>query len=144
MKILMTSILTLTIVMSTAADIAPALAAPPTQQAPMPSAQLQPPLSEPEYAKWGKVALAETKRHYKGSTITMYKHLGRRALNSWQIAEIFQFIVKKDGKQIPVDVRVFYEKDTGRVMKVQFLQEGKKPETIQAKHQFIREAQMAH
>lgn len=61
---------------------------------------------EPEYAKWGTIAVKETQRHYQADIID-YLHVGRTNLTADQAEEKFKLWIRtKDGDEFGVFVYI--------------------------------------
>lgn len=64
------------------------------------------PEPEPEYAKWGTIAVKETQRHYQADIID-YLHVGRTNLAADQAEEKFKLWIRtKDGHEFGVFVYI--------------------------------------
>ncbi|CAM4272077.1 hypothetical protein FHS16_002056 [Paenibacillus endophyticus] len=72
--------------------------------------------SEPSYAKWGKLAVLETKKMYQDASIVDYKYEGRKMLPSGQANESFVLWVHKDTKEFGVRVVMTIEPSTDQLV----------------------------
>lgn len=62
--------------------------------------------AEPDYAKWGRVAMAETAKAYSGASIADYKYEGRFAVSEGRAEERFTLWLKQDGREFGVRVTI--------------------------------------
>jgi Protein of unknown function (DUF3889) len=65
-------------------------------------------LEETDYAKWGKIALKETKEKYPDSRISDYQYDTRRVSPDGTITDFFDFTVIQDNKKRLVKVGVMH------------------------------------
>ncbi|WP_232380856.1 DUF3889 domain-containing protein [Paenibacillus tianjinensis] len=74
----------------------------------------------PEYAKWGKIAVEETQKHYKAAIID-YKHIGRTELTPKKSEEKFKLWIRnKAGNEFGVIVTIQFNPSTEIVQSIQF------------------------
>lgn len=64
-----------------------------------------------DYSKWGKMALAETKKKYPNSDVSDYQYDTRRVSPDGTISDFFDFTVNEDGKKRIVKVGVMHTED---------------------------------
>ncbi|MCM3783954.1 YqzG/YhdC family protein [Neobacillus mesonae] len=74
---------------------------------------------EPEYAKWGNIAVLEAKEQYS-APVTDYQHLGRTVISEQIAEEKFRLIIKKAGREFPVTVIVRFNPRINELIDVQF------------------------
>lgn len=75
---------------------------------------------EPEYAKWGKLALAETQKRYPRVSVVDYLHVRREVLSSSKAQEVFKFWLKDDNREFGVYVRILFNTKTEQILKMSF------------------------
>ena len=71
----------------------------------------------PAYAKWGKLAIKETKEKYPNAKIVDYSHVGREIKNDHTI-ENFKFWLKEDKKEYGVYVKVQFVTKTEKIITI--------------------------
>ncbi|GGG80131.1 DUF3889 domain-containing protein [Paenibacillus radicis (ex Gao et al. 2016)] len=74
---------------------------------------------EPDYAKWGKLAVQETASKY-GAEIVDYKYEGRYPDTSEAVEERFKLWVRQGAKEISVRVSVHVQLRTNTAGKIDF------------------------
>nr|WP_276531739.1 YqzG/YhdC family protein [Brevibacillus invocatus] len=74
----------------------------------------------PPYAKWGRIAMEETKKRYPMTEIIDYQHLGRRTINSSKSTETFKLWLRQDSKEWGVWVVITFDPKTDRVLSIRF------------------------
>ncbi|MET3726671.1 hypothetical protein ABID52_000252 [Fictibacillus halophilus] len=74
-----------------------------------------------DYSKWGKMALAETKKKYPNSDVSDYQYDTRRVSPDGTISDFFDFTVNEDGKKRLVKVGVMHTDEKLIDMKVEEL-----------------------
>ncbi|WP_134685533.1 YqzG/YhdC family protein [Brevibacillus migulae] len=79
--------------------------------------------AEPAYAKWGQMAMKETKKKYPKADIVDYKHVGRKELSPSAAQETFRLWLKEGKQRYEVIVRITFETRTEKVLSVRFQQE---------------------
>ncbi|WP_137791118.1 DUF3889 domain-containing protein [Bacillus sp. E(2018)] len=62
-----------------------------------------------DYSKWGKMALAETKKKYPNSDVSDYQYDTRRVSPDGTISDFFDFTVDENGKKRFVKVGVMHD-----------------------------------
>ncbi|QYR19695.1 YqzG/YhdC family protein [Paenibacillus sp. sptzw28] len=80
--------------------------------------------AEPDYAKWGRVAVKETMKRFHADIVD-YKHIGRRTEQTGVLSESFRLILKKGTRQFGVMVRISFDRDTERIIRIQFVEDDK-------------------
>ena len=71
----------------------------------------------PAYAKWGKLAIKETKEKYPNAKIVDYLHVGREEKDGHTI-ENFKFWLKEDKKEYGVFVKVQFVTKTEKIVTI--------------------------
>ncbi|MEH7238469.1 YqzG/YhdC family protein [Bacillus sp. JJ1562] len=71
----------------------------------------------PEYAKWGKLAMEETKKRYPSAQILDYLHVGRYKKNGMYV-ERFKLWLKQNNREFGVFINITFEPDTERVKNI--------------------------
>ncbi|MGF9966961.1 YqzG/YhdC family protein [Bacillus rhizoplanae] len=83
---------------------------------PFPAVHAQPP-----YAKWGKLAVQQTKEKYPQADIIDYLHIGRRPKTVNTSVEKFKLWLRdKNGKEFGVFVDVEFETNTEKFITIHF------------------------
>jgi len=73
----------------------------------------------PNYAKWGQVAMKETKSRYPNMDIVDYKHEGSEPKGESTI-EKFKLWLKEGETEFGVLIRIEYTTETEEVIKIEF------------------------
>ena len=73
----------------------------------------------PAYAKWGQLAVLETKSKYPDADIIDYLHEGRESKGDSTI-EKFKLWLKEGNKEFGVFVRIEFKTDTEEVVNIEF------------------------
>ncbi|WP_099159123.1 YqzG/YhdC family protein [Virgibacillus ndiopensis] len=73
----------------------------------------------PPYAKWGRLAMKETKARYPNADIVDYLHVGRDVRGKSSI-EKFKLWLKEGNKEFGVYVNVEFDNQTEEILKVSF------------------------
>lgn len=60
----------------------------------------------PDYEKYGRIATAVVKEDYPGEEVIEYKYGGRRKMSENEVLDTFVFIVKENGQDVTVLVKV--------------------------------------
>jgi len=76
--------------------------------------------AEPAYAKWGQMAMRETKKKYPKADIVDYKHVGRKLLSHSATQETFKLWLKEGKQRYEIIVRITFETRTEKVLSVRF------------------------
>ncbi|MCL6633271.1 MAG: YqzG/YhdC family protein [Alicyclobacillus herbarius] len=74
----------------------------------------------PEYARWGKVAVAKTAARYPDARVVDYLHVGRKSLGSDRATEQFKLWLRGEGKEFGVYVDVTFNPKTEQLISVTF------------------------
>jgi Protein of unknown function (DUF3889) len=73
---------------------------------------------QPDYEKWGKIAVAVVKENYPNSEIIDYKHVERQDISVTQSKHTFTLQVKQRNQTFNVKVIVTYNPRTDRLISV--------------------------
>ncbi|MFD2627377.1 YqzG/YhdC family protein [Oceanobacillus kapialis] len=73
----------------------------------------------PDYAKWGKLAMKETKAKYPQADIIDYLHEGSKKKGNKKV-EIFKLWLKQDNKEFGVFVNIEFDPKTEEVASITF------------------------
>lgn len=74
--------------------------------------------AEPNYAKWGKVAMEETVKAYQNASIVDYKYEGRQKLGDGQAEERFKLRLRQDSHEFGVRVSIRIKDDSDTLINV--------------------------
>lgn len=77
----------------------------------------------PPYAKWGRLAMQETKKRYPLADIVDYQHLGRDVVSSNRATETFKLWLRQDRREWAVRVIITFDTKTERAVSIQFREE---------------------
>ncbi len=83
-----------------------------------PSEDMNSSVTQKDYAKWGKMALAETKKKYPYSRVSDYQYDTRRVSPDGTISDFFDFTVYQGNKKRLVKVGVMH--DDNKLMDMKF------------------------
>jgi hypothetical protein len=76
--------------------------------------------AQPEYAKWGRLAMQSTTAKYPNAMITDYQHLGRTELNASTLQESFKLQLREGNDTYYVIVKISFNKETEKVNNITF------------------------
>jgi hypothetical protein len=79
----------------------------------------QPASAQPEYAKWGRIAMQRTAERYR-LPIVDYQHVGRRQFSPGMAEEKFKLWLRGDGREFGVFVTIRFETVSERILAVEF------------------------
>ncbi|MFC5648936.1 DUF3889 domain-containing protein [Paenibacillus solisilvae] len=79
--------------------------------------------AEPDYAKWGRLAMKETVKRYNANIVD-YKHVGRSEGANEIASETFRLLLDKGSHKFEVTVRIWFERKSERVVRIQFTEDG--------------------
>lgn len=82
-----------------------------------------PAAAEPDYAKWGRLAMKETVKRYNANIVD-YKHVGRSESANEIASETFRLLLDKGSHKFEVTVRIWFERKSERVIRIQFTEDG--------------------
>jgi hypothetical protein len=60
----------------------------------------------PDYEKYGRIAIAVVQADYPQDEVTDYQYKGRKQLGNDEVEDSFMFLVKEKGKEFNVTVKV--------------------------------------
>lgn len=78
----------------------------------------------PDYAKWGRLAMIETKKRYPNAEIVDYLHVGRIAKPDDTI-EKFKLWLIQGNKEFGVNITIEFETKTEKIKKISFKETAK-------------------
>lgn len=93
-------------------------------------------MAEPDYAKWGRIAMQETAKRYRADIVD-YKHLGRTTDRPGVVSESFKLLLNSGTRRFGVKVQIWFEKDSERIVQIQFTEDGKSVGRNGAHYRFI-------
>ena len=64
--------------------------------------------AQPSYAKWGRMAVEETKKHYPRAQIIDYLHVGRTQVSPSTSKETFRLLLRQDHREFIVIVAITF------------------------------------
>ncbi len=73
----------------------------------------------PSYAKWGKLAVQETKEKYPSAQIIDYLHIGKETTDDSTV-EKFKLWLKGETKEFGVFVNIEFNSETNEVVQITF------------------------
>lgn len=73
----------------------------------------------PAYAKWGRIAMQETKRKYPNAQIVDYLHISRNE-NPKTTTETFKLWLKQTGREFGVYVTIKFDTKTEKLLQLTF------------------------
>lgn len=73
----------------------------------------------PAYAKWGALAVKETKQKYPDANIVDYLHIGSETKDDTTI-EKFKLWLKDDQREFGVIIHITFTTETGDIIKIEF------------------------
>jgi hypothetical protein len=75
---------------------------------------------DPPYAKWGRLAMKETKLQYPDAAIIDYLHVGRKEKNGSQTETFKLWLRDETGKEFGVYTVIEFHAETEKVIKITF------------------------
>ncbi|MCM3094320.1 MULTISPECIES: DUF3889 domain-containing protein [unclassified Cytobacillus] len=63
-------------------------------------------VQQPDYEKYGRIAIAVVKEDYPGEEVVDYQYGGRKKISETDVTDTFTFTVKENGKPVTVLVNV--------------------------------------
>ncbi|CAM4380856.1 DUF3889 domain-containing protein [Paenibacillus tarimensis] len=75
---------------------------------------------EPEYARWGRVAMERTAIRYDKASIVDYSYLGRREAGQHKAVESFRLWLRQAGREFGVVVRISVDTASNRPTDIVF------------------------
>ncbi|UVI32582.1 YqzG/YhdC family protein [Paenibacillus spongiae] len=93
-------------------------------------------IAEPDYAKWGRIAMQETAKRYRADIVD-YKHLGRKTDRPGIVSESFKLILNSGTRQFGIKVQIWFEQESERITQIQFTEEGKPSGSAGSRYRII-------
>ena len=75
---------------------------------------------EPEYAKWGKIAVSETTKRYPEASVVDYLHVGRSLKGDTLVQESFKLWLRSASREFGVLVTIVFDKNTEKIRSIEF------------------------
>lgn len=75
-------------------------------------------LAEPDYAKWGRLAMEEAAKRFK-TDIVDYKYEGKKQRNGGVISQHFRLLLRDGKREFGVAVTIWFYRDTEKVIRIQ-------------------------
>ncbi|MCP1357237.1 YqzG/YhdC family protein [Aneurinibacillus migulanus] len=75
---------------------------------------------EPAYAKWGSMAMVETRKKYPSAKIVDYLHVGRTNISSGVAEEKFKLWLNQGEREWGVYVTISFETETDKPLSITF------------------------
>jgi hypothetical protein len=72
---------------------------------------------EPEYAKWGKIAMEEAAKRYSESIVD-YKHLGRTSTGAGEAEEVFRLWLRGPHREFGVVVQIRFKTQSDEIISI--------------------------
>ncbi len=76
--------------------------------------------TQPEYAKWGRLAMIETHKRYPNADIIDYLHIGREQISPTIAEERFKLWLRENQREFGVFVNIQFDTNTEEVKKITF------------------------
>jgi Protein of unknown function (DUF3889) len=73
---------------------------------------------QPDYEKFGRIAISVVQEDYPGDPVKDYVYKGRKNVSANKVADVFQFSVADQGKQKQVLVTVVHQADNDKVLSI--------------------------
>ncbi|MBM7586354.1 hypothetical protein JOC86_002906 [Bacillus pakistanensis] len=73
---------------------------------------------QPDYEKFGRIAISVVQEDYPGDPVKDYVYKGRKNVSENKVADTFQFTVADQGKQKQVLVTVIHQTDNDKVLSI--------------------------
>ncbi|GAA0327998.1 hypothetical protein GCM10008967_18100 [Bacillus carboniphilus] len=74
--------------------------------------------AQPDYQKYGRIALALVKEDYPGDPVKDYKYLGRKEGQNNQVTDSFEFKVTDQGKEKAVIVDIKHDLNNQKTLDI--------------------------
>lgn len=75
--------------------------------------------AQPPYAKWGRMAVEETKKHYPRAQIIDYLHVGRTQVSPSTSKETFRLLLRQDHREFIVIVAITFLTASEKLLSIQ-------------------------
>ncbi|MGG1662751.1 YqzG/YhdC family protein [Brevibacillus sp. NRS-1366] len=76
--------------------------------------------AQPPYAKWGRIAMQETKQKYPHEQIVDYLHVGRIQKTPTTSEETFKLLLQEGNRRRALLVHIEFESRTEKVVRISF------------------------
>ncbi|KAF0822042.1 DUF3889 domain-containing protein [Cytobacillus firmus] len=73
-------------------------------------------VQQPDYEKYGRIAIAVVKEDYPGEEVVDYQYGGRKKISETEVTDTFTFTVKENGKPVTVLVNVTHNLKDNKVV----------------------------
>jgi hypothetical protein len=74
----------------------------------------------PSYAKWGQLAVKETKSRYPNAKVIDYLHIGKETKSETTTLEKFKLWLKEDKREFGVFIDIEYNTETDELINISF------------------------
>ncbi|GED71458.1 hypothetical protein BRE01_51600 [Brevibacillus reuszeri] len=81
---------------------------------------VSPAYAEPPYAKWGRMAMQQTKQHYPQAQIVDYLHVGRIKKTPTTSEETFKLLLQEGNRKRALFVHIEFDNNTEKVVRITF------------------------
>ncbi|MFJ7745467.1 DUF3889 domain-containing protein [Peribacillus sp. NPDC097295] len=82
--------------------------------------------ANPDYEKYGKIAIAVVQADYPGDDVTDYEYKGRKKLANNQVEDDFVFLVVENGKEFNVIVTIQHNLKNNKLLSMKVTEQKKK------------------
>jgi hypothetical protein len=76
--------------------------------------------AQPEYAKWGKIAIEVTKVVYDNTDVKEYEYEGRNEVGDTNVKDSFKFLIQQNGAKKEILVHVIHDRETEKIISIRF------------------------
>ncbi|MBS4188719.1 DUF3889 domain-containing protein [Bacillus sp. FJAT-49705] len=73
---------------------------------------------QPDYEKYGRIAIEVVKEDYPGVDVVEYQYKGRQKVSDTDVMDSFAFQVKKDTKPVTVIVKIWHSLHNKKFLKM--------------------------
>lgn len=71
---------------------------------------------QPDYEKYGRIAIAVVKEDFPGEEVVEYDYIGRQKLSDTDVVDSFSFQVKENNKPVIVIVRISHSLNNKKLL----------------------------
>lgn len=82
--------------------------------------------ANPDYEKYGKIAIAVVQADYPGDDVTDYEYKGRKKLANNQVEDDFVFLVVENGKEFNVIVSIQHSLNNKKLLSLKVTEQNRK------------------
>ena len=82
--------------------------------------------ANPDYEKYGKIAIAVVQADYPGDDVTDYEYKGRKKLPNNQVEDDFVFLVVENGKEFNVIVSIKHNLNNKKLLSLKVTEHNRK------------------